>query len=125
MKGAYLIAEAAEDLSRIAEIWRSRHATNLSQDVIQWREGEFLFNVFVSLSDYQSSDWREGWRDSVSTTSEPPDTAGAWWIECRSEELFARTLREGAAVAENPMWVLDSNDVLWPAEAIDPSRIVL
>ena len=94
-------------------------------DVIQWYDSGFLFNVETETDDFQESDWRAGWRESASTDVEPPEGAVCWYIECRSEEVFARVLRDASAQAPGRLWVLDSNDVVWSAEAIDPDRISL
>ena len=125
MKGAYLIAESPNDLDRIAQQWRSRPTVSSSPNVIQWSEGEYLFNVFTSISEYQTSDWRVSWEDSRSTTDGPPPDAAAWWIECRSEEMFVHTLREASTWVKGSLWVLDGNDVLWPAAEMDAARILL
>ncbi len=46
-------------------------------------------------------------------------------IECRSEALFVDVGRSIAAAARHPVWVLDGNSVLWPADRLDPATIVL
>jgi hypothetical protein len=125
VKSAYLIGTTSADLERVAEAWRARPGVDSGPGVIQWFDSGFLFNVSTESDDYQESDWREGWRESESTHAEPPEEGSSWYIECRSEEVFARILREAALLSPGRLWVLDSNDVLWPAEAIDPARIVL
>jgi hypothetical protein len=125
VKSAYLIGATSEDLERVSAVWRARPDAETADDVIQWYDSGYLFNVFTEFDNLQESDWREGWRESESADSEPPPEARSWYIECRSEEVVARLLREAAALAPGRLWVLDGNDVVWPAEAIDPARIVL
>lgn len=125
MKSAYLIAEFAADLERVGEVWRRMPGVFTGKGVIQWDDSGYLFNVSTESNEFQESDWREGWRESESTESEPPEQGVSWYIECRSEEVFARILRDASSVARGRLWVLDSNDVLWPADDIDPSRIIL
>lgn len=125
MKGAFLIGASVEDLERVGDLWRSLPQVRTSPDVVQWDDSGFLFNVFTEVNDCQQADWQQGWRDSPSTSEEPPAGGVAWWIECRSEDVFARILREASALAPGRLWVLDDDDVLWPAEAIDPRRILL
>ena len=125
MKSFYLIAATRSDLEAVEAFWRSRPGVSADAEYIQWYDSGFLFNVETRGDAQQESDWREGWRESESVDSEPPHDARSWYIECRSEEVVARLLREAAALAPGRLWVLDGDDVLWPAEAIDPARIVL
>ena len=125
MKSAYLIGATLGDLELVGSAWRARPDADTGPDVIQWDESGYLFNVSTRTSEYQESDWREGWRESRSTDAEPPADAVSWYIECRSEEIFARILRDAAPLAPGRLWVLDSDDILWPADAIDPTRIAL
>ena len=124
MKSAYLIAASSGDLEQVAALWRAKPSAQMGEDVIQWVDSGYLFNVFTDADDVQEQDWREGWRESERSDG-PPEAGVAWYIECRSEEVVARVLGEASAVAPGRLWVLDSNDVVWPADAIDPKRIVL
>ena len=108
----------------MAALWRAKPSAQMGEDVIQWVDSGYLFNVFTDADDVQEQDWREGWRESERSDG-PPEAGVAWYIECRSEEVVARVLGEASAVAPGRLWVLDSNDVVWPADAIDPKRIAL
>jgi hypothetical protein len=125
VKSFYLIAATPSDLEAVDAFWRSRPGVSADANFIQWHDSGFLFNVETHRDAQQERDWREGWEDSESIDSDPPPDARSWYIECRSEEVVARLLREAAALAPGRLWVLDGNDVVWPAEAIDPARIVL
>lgn len=124
MKSAYLIAASPDDLVGVGELWHALPGARTGEDNIQWFEDGFLFNVFTDSDEFQERDWREGWNESARTDS-PPENGIAWYIECRSEDVFARVIRNAASLAPGRLWVLDSNDVVWPADAIDPERIAL
>jgi len=62
--------------------------------------------------------WPEG---AVVETSQ----LSACVVECRWEDLFAETMARLAALVPAPVWVIDGNDVVWPAAHVDPARVSL
>jgi hypothetical protein len=46
-------------------------------------------------------------------------------VECRWEDLFARVVQRIATQLSQPMWVLDSWNVVWNAATVDPARVGL
>ncbi|XVV16631.1 hypothetical protein ACQP2X_20345 [Actinoplanes sp. CA-131856] len=92
---------------------------------LQDDQGRF-FTFFGPVEPSQRWDWQDG-HDQVEGGGPGPDlaTATACWVECRWEGWFADLFRSMAAELPGPAWVLDNNDVLWPADEIDPARISL
>ncbi|MCT2584635.1 hypothetical protein [Actinophytocola gossypii] len=47
------------------------------------------------------------------------------YVECRWADLFARTVRRLEEALAEPIWVIDSDGVVWPAASVDPTRVML
>ena len=128
MKTAYLIADSQAAIEHIRRAFLGMGADE-TVDVLQlWGSDGVLFNVDKDdeADSLMSADWREGLAASGQAGNVPDVAeARAYLVSCRSEDLFASLV--GSAVKQIPgrAWVLDGNDVLWPAEAIDPRRLVL
>ena len=54
-----------------------------------------------------------------------PTRLNVLYVECRWEQLFVDLVVRIAAELQTPAWVVDSNDVTWPALSIDPARLTL
>jgi hypothetical protein len=67
------------------------------------------------------------WEDWETDDSSMPDpsTMSQLIFECRSPEWVAEVGRLIAAGVEAPVWFVDSSDVAWPADRVDPSRASL
>ena len=95
-------------------------------EAVQISDEGCLFNVFGNLGghfDYDLNEPFSEWKGE----GNPPDTssANACYVECRSETVFTRWVKYCARKMADPVWVLDSDGVLWDALTVDPSKIAL
>lgn len=126
MKGAVVIGESREVLESLRSRLVAAGATESPRKLELLHDDGYLFNVFTEPEATADIPWREGVRAADSLLRKPDlDSACAWWVECRSESVFVNDLRTAVADVPGQVWVLDGNDVLWQAEAIDPRRILL
>jgi len=69
------------------------------------------------------SDW-DAW-DPDAVQMPDPRTMSALLFECRSSAWVGEVGRLLAQALETPIWIVDSDDAIWPAGQVDPDRIRL
>lgn len=127
MKGAFVLGNspnlyAAMEEALIADGGRSA-AGQTAQ--VEDRSG-VLFTVFGDVGHMGESESRAAPAAVCGDVRDlRQDAATACWVECRSEDVFVRWIREIAAGLADPIWVLDGDGVLWAVESLDPSELVL
>ncbi|WP_199422483.1 hypothetical protein [Actinotalea solisilvae] len=65
------------------------------------------------------------WEAADGVTLPDMATVGGYYVECGWEQQFADVAKAIAEAASGPVWVMDSDGVVWDAAAVDPERIVL
>jgi hypothetical protein len=68
------------------------------------------------------ADW-EGW--STTSPIKNPQSMSALLVECRSPEWIAEVGRLIARSTVEQVWIVDAQDVVWPADKVDPERLAL
>ena len=96
----------------------------VADDVLQLRdEADRLFTVWQSSSETLLG----GGPLPVTPGVQIPEIASmqVLYIECRWEDVFVDLVARIAVELTAPAWIVDSNDVTWPALQLDPGRIAL
>jgi hypothetical protein len=99
-----------------------------AQFVAQIRDdADRLFTVYSDVSPGCEWEYREGPFVLAYPEMRLPDFASvtACVIECRWEDLFVAHVRRIADRLSQPAWVLDSDGVVWPADNVNPHRVLL
>ena len=127
MRAAYLIVDGQAAMEHVLDVWRSLGATESSTTMQIESPDGYLFHVDKDDRDpIMTAEWHNGLVESGSAGQVPDvDSAVACLVSCRSKSVYADYVGQAAAGIPGRAWVLDGNDVLWPAESIDPARIVL
>lgn len=127
MKAAFLIVDEADALVEVYRALVAVGASETASGVQLVSPDGFLFNVDKDDGNpVVESDWRTGLAESGRAYLIPDVAAArAVLISCRSEAVFVSYVSQVVARIPGRAWVLDGNDVLWPAEDIDPERLVL
>lgn len=127
MKGAFLVSEQPDLGALVLDALRDAGAEVTADGVGQLRDEQGrLFTVFARLDPNEGWDWRDGPVTHVGEGPKPDmQVSSACWIECRWEELFVANVRALAFALADKSWVLDGDDVLWPAEDVDAARVRL
>lgn len=79
-----------------------------------------LANIYAV--DANPTDW-EDWVPEIGMPD--PRTMSSLLLECRSSEWVATIGQLIAQRLDEPVWLVDSADVAWPAGSVDPARITL
>jgi len=127
VKGAFLISNDPRLAEETTTALAKRGARSSPDGVSQLRDDQGrLFTFYGQVEPSQRWEWQDG-PHHVEGDGVGPDlaTATACWAECRWEGWLADLFRALAPELSAPAWVLDNNDVLWPADDIDPARISL
>jgi len=127
MKGAFLVSDDSELYEEVRDALLRSGAAAAAGDVVQLRDEKGnLLTVYGQLPSATEWEWREGSITRRSASDAPNmATATACWVECRSEEAFSLIVRRLAHELSHPLWVLDGDGVLWPADEIDPAQVRL
>jgi len=125
MKCALVLSSDSEMFIHVRDALVEAGAASAA-DTVQILDEGYLFNLFGNLGsafDYDLNEPITEWRGE----GEPPDIASAsvCYVECRSETVFIRWVEFLAGKLPAPVWVLDSDDVLWDACNIDPLELRL
>ena len=73
--------------------------------------------------DNPASDW-ENW-DAESTGIENPQSMTTLIFECRSPKWVAEVGTLIAVSTDKPVWFVDSADVEWPVDRVNPKQVAL
>ena len=127
MKAAYLIADGSDALEAIYRALVALGAHETSSGVQLVSPDGFLFNVDKDRGDpIVESDWRTGLAESGRASLIPDvEAARGVLVSCRSKAVYVDYVSQAVARISGRAWVLDGNDVLWPADDIDPEQLVL
>lgn len=126
MKGALLVSEDGHLFESARDVVVARGGTSV-EDAAQLRGPDgFLLTVFRDDGS-AGDDFRHEPVVPADGATELPRMAAVHGVtvECRSETLFVDVVRSIAAAVDRPVWVLDNDSVLWPADALDPSTLSL
>jgi hypothetical protein len=126
MRGAFLVSDSP-DIYRDVSVALVDMGAVAYEEVVQLRDDQGRLFTVDLLADSESGwEWREG-PFVVRGDAEPPEmvTATACLVQCRWEDLFTSIVHQLAAVLPEPAWVLDGNDVLWPAALVDEREVRL
>jgi hypothetical protein len=125
MKSAFLIAFSDNLFEDVGAFLHAEGAFYDPGRVAQFRDQNHrFFTVFPWVG--PESEVRIG--PFVSADGSPiPDMSSisACIIECRWEDLFVTYVARIARALGQRAWILDSECVIWPAEAVDPERVRL
>ena len=67
-------------------------------------------------------DW-EDW--PANSPIKNPQSMSALLVECRSPQWIAEVGRLIARSTPEQVWIVDAQDVVWPADQVDPERLAL
>lgn len=131
MKGASLVALDSGLFLRaaaaIAELGEVRTWSDNEGGVVQLTDDEGrLFTLYEGIPEGTEWELREG-PFEVAPGVELPDMQSVIGcpFECRWEDLVVRLAAAIARASDEPTWVLDGDGVVWDAEAVDPSAVIL
>ncbi|TDW79610.1 hypothetical protein [Kribbella sp. VKM Ac-2566] len=125
MKGAFVLANNPGLYRQIEAVLVPAGGRTAADQTVQVEDKSgFLFTVFGVIG--PEHDLRAAPTDVRGDVSGlDQSTATACWVECRSEALFVRWVRAIASRRPDPTWVLDGDGVLWSADSLDASGLVL
>jgi hypothetical protein len=125
MKSAYVLSEDSRLFEVAREVLEARGGSAVD-DVAQFR-GLDGFLLTIYRDEYPGDNFRTEPFTSPEGSGDIPPIADmhAVTVECRSERLLIDVVQSVAAAAERPVWVLDNESVLWPANDLDPVTLSL
>jgi len=127
MKSAFLLSPDLSLYEHIRDMMANIGVDPTADKVIQIREPDGrLFTLESDLGsyfDYELNEPIKAWRG----VGEAPDITKATgcYVECRWEDVFIKWVEYIADRLPYPLWVLDSDGILWPAHNIDPTQLAL
>lgn len=126
MRGAYLISDDEDLAARVWSAMRTLGVTAVA-DAAQITEGEGKsLSIEGELDEAIAWDWQEGPFEFRGPEPYPEmSRMSALLVQCRSEEMIADWMGRLAALVDVPLWVLDGEGVVWPADDVDPSQVRL
>jgi hypothetical protein len=128
MKGGFLVAYDASLFDRIATVVLNLGGVSSDTDGGFAQVADADERLFTAYGPSPVAEWeyREGpFYPAAGVQMPDMQEITACAFECRWEDLVVRISDLIARTSEAPTWLLDGNSVIWSAEAVDPTRVVL
>lgn len=128
MKSAFLLSNdgGLDSLVRSLLVAQGAHATPDSVQLSQEGPGRGSFVYYGRVKPEVEWEFRDPpWEAADGVALPDMATVDGYYVECRWEEQVAEVARALAEASPSPLWVMDSNGVVWDAAGVDPARIHL
>lgn len=128
MKSAFLLSHNP-DFDRLVRTHLAARGAHVGADAVQLvDEGppHRMFHYYGKVKPDLEWEFRDPpWIAADGVPLPDIATVDGYYVECRWEDLFAETMAAIAGASKLPVWVMDSNGVVWDGAAVDPERIHL